>query len=135
MSAYLGNKQIDVGLYVETDKVILSTEEFNSIPVKDPNTMYLVYDDPITVNTINHLNNDDIHVTIEDKERWNNISDSSHMASYLAFVANNNDGQVNAAFGKNNEDLVKGIGKALAMYSWYMGDNKIEHPFSSLVNQ
>ena len=41
------------------------------------------------------------------------------MSSYLAFVGNINTDMVNAAFGKNNEDSVKGVGCALAMYAKY----------------
>ena len=41
------------------------------------------------------------------------------IASYLAFVGNVNADMVDSAFGKNNEDIVSGIGKALAMYAKY----------------
>ena len=41
------------------------------------------------------------------------------MSSYLAFVGNVNTDMVDAAFGKNNEDSVKGVGCALAMYAKY----------------
>lgn len=40
-------------------------------------------------------------------------------SSYLAFVGNVNTDMVDAAFGKNNEDSIKGVGCALAMYAKY----------------
>lgn len=40
-------------------------------------------------------------------------------SSYLAFVGNVNTDTVDAAFGKNNEDSIKGVGCALAMYAKY----------------
>lgn len=40
---------------------------------------------------------------------------------YLSFAANANEDAVSAAFGKNNESRVKGIGRAIAMYAWYKG--------------
>ena len=47
------------------------------------------------------------------------------MSSYLTFVensANPNVDVVSAALGKGNEDEVKGVGKALAMYAWFKGE-------------
>lgn len=56
-------------------------------------------------------------------------------SSYIAFAANNetvNKDMLDAAFGKNNEDNIEGVGKALAMYAWYMGLDKSKHPFTNL---
>lgn len=44
------------------------------------------------------------------------------VGSYLTFVTNANANAVNAAFGKNNEDRIHGIGAALAMYARYSGE-------------
>ena len=41
------------------------------------------------------------------------------VAPYMAFVGNVNADMVDAAFGKNNEDNIGGIGMALAMYAKY----------------
>lgn len=45
-------------------------------------------------------------------------------SSYLAFVGNINEDMVAAAFGKNNEDEIVGVGKALAMYAKYKGETE-----------
>ena len=44
------------------------------------------------------------------------------VSSYLAFVGNINEDMVAAAFGKNNEDNIKGVGTALVLYSNYKGE-------------
>ena len=54
------------------------------------------------------------------------------ISSYLAFVGNVNTDMVTASFGKNNEENMSGLGKALAMYAWYKGDSKEEYPFTEL---
>ena len=41
------------------------------------------------------------------------------IASYLAFVENKSVDIVDAAFGKNTEDMISGVGMALAMYARY----------------
>ena len=51
-------------------------------------------------------------------------------ASYLAFCGNVNTDILDSAFGKNNEDLITGIGRQLAMYSWFKGDSKTTFPFT-----
>ena len=51
------------------------------------------------------------------------------LASYMAFVGNTN---VSAAFGQNNEDMVIGVGSALAMYGWFKDNDKATHPFTNL---
>lgn len=56
----------------------------------------------------------------------------SFYASYMGFVTNTNTDSLDASFGKNNEDIIKGIGKALAMYAWFKGDSKEEYPFSEM---
>lgn len=73
MSTYLGSKKVNVGVYIETDRVVLSADEFAALEVKDPNTMYLVYDDPVLVDIMRHMEDKDIHVTSDEKEKWNNV--------------------------------------------------------------
>lgn len=53
-------------------------------------------------------------------------------ASYLTFAGNVNANMVSAAFGKGNEDIMTGLGKALAMYGWFKGDDKTTYPFTNL---
>lgn len=43
------------------------------------------------------------------------------LASYMAFVANVNTDSLDCAFGKNNNKLITGLGRQLAMYSWFKG--------------
>lgn len=54
------------------------------------------------------------------------------ISSYLTFVGQVNSEQVDAALGKNNEELITGVGVALAMYGWYKGTNKKGYPFTEL---
>ena len=54
-------------------------------------------------------------------------------AIYLTFVGNTNSDMVSAAFGKSNEDYIKGLGMALIMYSRYKGE-KIEFTALSECN-
>lgn len=54
------------------------------------------------------------------------------MSFYMAFVGNVNADMVDAAFGKGNEDIIMGVGEALAMYGWFKGMDKTEHPFTHL---
>lgn len=53
-------------------------------------------------------------------------------SSYLTFVASQDSDTLDASFGKNNEDKVRGVGMALAMYGWFKGLDKTEHPFTDL---
>lgn len=52
--------------------------------------------------------------------------------SYMAWCANVNTNSLDCAFGKNNEDLMFGIGMQLAMYAWFKGDSKVTYPFNTL---
>lgn len=61
MATYYGKNKVDVGVYIETDRLVLSAEEYAAIPVKDPNTMYLVYDDPLLVDIMRHMEDKKIH--------------------------------------------------------------------------
>lgn len=55
-------------------------------------------------------------------------------SSYLAFVGNVNTDQLDAAFGKNNEDRISGVGPALAMYARYKNPSiDIETDFPALI--
>lgn len=54
--------------------------------------------------------------------------------SYFQFIAAQNTDTLDAAFGKNNEDLVIDIGKQMAMYAWFKGANKTGYPFTNLIN-
>jgi len=56
-------------------------------------------------------------------------------SSYHAFCANVNVTSVECAFGKNNEDELIGLGKQLAMYAWFKGTDKTNHPFTNLINK
>lgn len=55
-------------------------------------------------------------------------------SSYLAFVGNVNTDQLDAAFGRNNEDRISGVGQALAMYARYKNPSiDIETDFPALI--
>lgn len=54
-------------------------------------------------------------------------------SSYLAFCGNINTNMIDAAFGKNNENRIKGVGLALAMYAWFKGEDKDENPYTKLI--
>lgn len=52
--------------------------------------------------------------------------------SYVMFCADINDNSLDAAFGKNNENRIMGIGKQLAMYAWHKGTT-IYETFDELI--
>lgn len=56
-------------------------------------------------------------------------------SSYQAFCANVNADSINSAIGKNNEDLIHGMGLQLSMYAWYKGSSKTVFPFNVLKQQ
>ena len=76
----------------------------------------------------------DITLTSKDIPR---LGCSYAMPSYLAFVSNTNSEAKEAAFGKNNEEYVTGIGMALAMYARWKNGGKydIETTFDELCTK
>lgn len=73
-------------------------------------------------NTFDKINN---IVLPSNQYRKDNIEDVKVLATaqYLTFVGNVNADLVASAFGKNNENNIKLVGMALAMYSDYNGEN------------
>lgn len=55
---------------------------------------------------------------------------SANIGSYLAFCTRANSDSLDAAFGKNNTDIISEIGKQIAMYAWFRGASKTTHPFN-----
>lgn len=75
-------------------------------------------------------------VKLQDKEEKSRtrIDTLTPLHSYLSLVGNVNEDMVNAALGKNNEDNVVGVGKALAMYARYKDSSiVINDKFPNLV--
>lgn len=66
------------------------------------------------------------------RDSGKSVDDFYGMSNYLAFVASQDSDTIDAAFGKNNEDIVRGVGAGLAMYSWFKGVDKTVHPFTNL---
>lgn len=56
-----------------------------------------------------------------------------NLSSFIAFCTNANTESLDAAFGKGNENRVRGIGLQLAMYAWFKGTDKALYPFSKLI--
>lgn len=54
-------------------------------------------------------------------------------SSYISFCGNVNATMLDASFGKNNEDKIIGLGRQLAMFSWFKGDSKITYPYTNLI--
>ena len=62
------------------------------------------------------------------------VAVANAIASYLAFVENKTVDIVDAAFGKNTEDLISGVGMALAMYARYKDPTiDIYYTFKNLI--
>ena len=62
------------------------------------------------------------------------ITSASSMSSYLALAGNVNEEMTNAALGKNNEDNIIGVGKALALYARFKDPEiDINYEFKELV--
>lgn len=55
------------------------------------------------------------------------------LSSYYAFCSNPNVNTIDCAFGKNNENMIKNLGRQLAMYAWFKGDSKTAHPFTDMT--
>lgn len=55
--------------------------------------------------------------------------------SYIAFCTNANTNSLDAAFGKNNEDRISGLGLQLAMYAWFKGESKVTFPYTNLMTK
>ncbi len=64
-----------------------------------------------------------------DSATVNNALQRAPLASYMAFCGNVNEDMLDAAFGKNNEGRVLGLGRQLAMYAWFKGS---EYEFKEL---
>ena len=63
-----------------------------------------------------------------------NLSTYSSIPTYLTLVGNVNVDMVNASLGMNNEDTIKGVGKALAMYGRYYNSSlSLTTNFANLV--
>lgn len=62
------------------------------------------------------------------------LSGTSIFSSYLALVGNINTNMVDAALGKNNEENIRGVGRALALYSrWIEPELDIEDKYPNLL--
>lgn len=65
--------------------------------------------------------------------RFDDISNPFYgLSSYLTFVASQDSDTLDASFGKNNEDMIRGVGTGLAMYGWFKGLDKTVYPFTNL---
>ena len=60
------------------------------------------------------------------------MADFPLVSSYQAFCTAANSDSLDAAFGKNNEENIKFVGKQMALYSWFKGDSKVSYPFTGL---
>ena len=60
------------------------------------------------------------------------LLDSRAIPLYLTFCGNVNADMRDAAFGKNNEEFIANIGRAMAMYCWYKGDSKETFPYTAI---
>ena len=82
----------------------------NNIKVTDETA--LLYD---------HVNTPEEPLTAD--EALNNLAISKSVSLYLVFVGNANTDMLDAAFGKNNEEDIQGLGRALSMYIKFKGED------------
>lgn len=73
--------------------------------------------------------------TAVNKALFNDLQSDIPIGSFLAFAGNVNSDMLNAAFGKGNEDRMVGLGRQLAMYAWFKGEDKTTFPFTQLSLQ
>ena len=75
------------------------------------------------------------HGVLNNKYIWKSpINEASALNSYTILVGNVNQDMVDAALGKNNENKVKGVGLALALYAkWNDPTINIDDTFSNLI--
>lgn len=109
------------------DRVVQYPHRYDLVPIEGYENRYDIVQVPGTITELGTPINKDLLQRYE-----NRISELDNM-SYLAFCINANADGLDAAFGKGNEDRVTGIGRQLAMYAWFKGDNKLEYPFTNLV--
>ena len=55
--------------------------------------------------------------------------------SYLAFCSNANAISIDAAFGKNNEDIMCDFGRQFVMFEWFGNNNKATKPMTNLYQK
>lgn len=127
--------KVYIGIYEGDSFKIIETITIPVIPKERPMD-YVFVDDGDEIYSYNELltkiskfdgiSVNDLKSYVEWVERVNNtytkqesISISGTMSSYLAFVGNVNIDMVNAGLGKNNEDNITGVGRALALYARY----------------
>ncbi len=60
------------------------------------------------------------------------LSANNNLSSYMVFAYDTNATKLDIAFGKNNVDLVVGIGLQLAMAGWYKGESRSAFPYNEL---
>ena len=63
------------------------------------------------------------------------LQHSVDLSSYMAFCMNVNTDSLDSAFGKNNEDIIFGVGLQLAMFGWFKGADKTTFPFNELKSK
>lgn len=81
----------------------------------------------VACNLLNMINNlDNIKLEAADLKNY-------EYSSYHQFCANVNSDALDAAFGKNNEDVILGLGRQIAMYGWFLGSLKAAFPFTNLL--
>lgn len=63
----------------------------------------------------------------------NNSLRRTSLASYMAFCANANADNLDAAFGKENDGRISGLGRQLAMYAKFKGEDSGLYPLTHLT--
>lgn len=94
--------------------------------------MYLVFKNQLTAQEITDI---EANSTLMAIINGNTIASliPPNTSSYIAFCTNANVNAIDSAFGKNNESIISGIGKQLAMYAWFKGASKTTYPFTNLT--
>ena len=70
--------ELDGGLKYEK----LTQAEYDALKEKDPDTLYIITDDTTAEDVKTHLADKTVHVTAEDRAKWNNAADNAMTYSY-----------------------------------------------------
>lgn len=148
------NSLLQEALLIKADVIVYEgdtrkTIETVEIPVK-PKARPLDYsitdsdDEVYSFNKLEKMFKDSLSVSLErydmSIDRYNDMLDELGRITnpfygtinYLTFVASQDSDTLDASFGKNNEDMVRGVGAGLAMYGWFKGLNKTDYPYTHL---
>lgn len=108
----------------------------NSVSLLNATEVQSAIDENATAIETTGVYKDDLETSLNGETITTNVflKRALNLSSYQAFCSNINTTSLDCAFGKNNEDIVSGIGLQLAMYAWFKGTSPVSEPFTTIKN-